>query len=97
MNAITISGENVIIEASEYYDMVKECAELRDEVRRLQTALAFWLPGVKAGPADEIYERTADDSMLLFGHDGNERSAEERGWITLNSLPQSETKGDVDG
>ena len=90
MNAITITGENVIIEAVEYDEMVKECLGLREEVQRLQTALAFWLPGIKAGPADEIYTRQADDAFLLCGHDGNEPSAEERGWITLNYTQASD-------
>lgn len=85
MNAITISGENVIIEAAEFDDMTKERADLRAEVNRLQKALAFWLPHVPAEGLEEILERTGDDAMLLFGHDGDERCAEQRGWIVLNT------------
>ncbi len=58
-------------------------ADLLAEIARLQAALNFWLPRV---PEDdpEIAERAGNDAFLLTCFDGpSEKSAEERGWITL--------------
>jgi hypothetical protein len=56
------------------------------EIERLQRALAFWLPGVP-GSDRQIAERAGEDAALLAGYDGDEYSAEERGWIRLREAP----------
>ncbi len=41
-----------------------------DWIRRLQTALMFWMPGVDIRLDDATRELAADDAKLLAGHSG---------------------------
>ena len=68
-----------------YAEAATEIEELRAQVRSLQSALDFWLPGV---PDEESPRQSviADHAWLLCGFDGGpQASAEELGWITLPS------------
>lgn len=64
-----------------------EIEELRAQVRSLQSALDFWLPGV---PAEDSPRQSviADHAWLLCGFDGEQASAEKLGWITLTPNAQ---------
>ena len=67
----------------------KECEDLNAEIRALQIALNFWMPGA---PKDdiEINERVYQDSWLLVGDlEIPEKTAESLGWYTLR---KSETE-----
>lgn len=59
-----------------------EIEELSAQVRSLQSALDFWLPGV---PDEESPRQSviADHAWLLCGFDGAQASAEKLGWIML--------------
>lgn len=57
-----------------------ECLE---EIRKLQRALAFWMPMVPAA-AFPAADRLAEDSFLLAGYQGDfEKDAEALGWVQL--------------
>lgn len=56
--------------------------ELGAEIAHLQEALAFWLPNVPA-ESSEVSNRIANDAYLLCGYGGEEKSAQELGWISL--------------
>lgn len=71
-------------------DPFETIARLRDENQRLQTALAFWLPDVSPSEDQEIFERCANDSMLLRGSDSEEMAAYQLGWIKLRGEVQTE-------
>ena len=62
-------------------------AELQSEIRELQRALRFWLPGPPGRADPEISDRASADLALLYGYAGdtNEPRAERLGWITLRS------------
>ena len=74
-----------------------EIKALLDENQRLQRALCFWMPCVPdPGEVHEgCCERLMDDSYLLAGYDGDlsEKSAEELGWIKLQSPHTSTAEG----
>lgn len=60
---------------------------LRAKIDKLQRALWFWLPSIP--PEDpEIGERTATDTLLLIGLQGEVRNetAESLGWIHLRPV-----------
>lgn len=82
-----------------YAEAATEIEELRAQVRSLQSALDFWLPGV---PDEESprHNVIADHAWLLCGFDrGPQASAEALGWITLtpNAELTLDSWGDVDG
>ena len=71
-----------------YAEAATEIEELRAQVRSLQSALDFWLPGV---PAEESPRQSviADHAWLLCGFDsGTQASAEGLGWIALTPNAQ---------
>ncbi len=71
-----------------YAEAATEIEELRAQVRSLQSALDFWLPGV---PDEESprHNVIADHAWLLCGFDRDpQASAEALGWITLTPNDQ---------
>lgn len=58
--------------------------ELEEEIGRLQTALAFWLPNVP-DEGHPLYDRIANDAFLLLGLIGpdDEKCAQDKGYVTL--------------
>lgn len=48
----------------------EEIQALRQQVEKLQAALAFWMPGVSEGIEIELDGRAGDDAYLLSGFDG---------------------------
>lgn len=66
-----------------------EMERLRSEVKRLQSALYFWLPSVPDA-AHPLQSIIAEHAYLLFGAEEQpHESAQELGWISLAEGPSS--------
>lgn len=80
---------NVSVSAKSADEYEHELDELGEQCCRLQNALAFYMPNVPEID-HPLHKRIAHDAYLLFGYDGNsgeEPSAQELGFISLNAQP----------
>lgn len=66
-----------------------ELARALADLRRLQRALAFWLPVQNDAMPAEMLDAIADDALLLMGLDSDydEPDAFERGWVSVGARP----------
>ena len=99
VQSLLAQGGQPVQQKSEVEKMLEtnQLDELGAEVRRLQTALCFWLPSV-TDREDDVASRLLEDAFLLVGIDGNLpedfKSAQELGWISIAASTATTTSAD---